>query len=56
MTSLNKRRKSKLRSKRTGANDRYYLGSKHKEHRYGMFNSSIRMKNKDFTKYCEDLI
>lgn len=50
MTSLNKKRKAKNKMKAHGASDRYYLGSKHKERRYGLFNSSTRMSNKDMLK------
>lgn len=46
MTSLSKRRKAKHRAKSTGASDRFYLGTKLKDYKYGMFNSSVRMSNK----------
>lgn len=46
MCSLSKKRKAKNRAKSTGASDRFYLGSKTKDAKYGMFNSSLRKKLK----------
>lgn len=46
MASASKKRKSKHRMKNTGAFDRYYLGAKTKDYRYGMYNSSLRMSLK----------